>query len=202
MSRRQTQLGNEKVNFEKLSALLMDDNPYSLDVLAMVCSAFGLRNISKVSSVDKAKAALQHQGFDILLADSDMGHEDGFQVVEWLRREGPENNRWIPCIMLSGHTRRSAVFRSRDCGSHFVIAKPVTPRILLQRLVWLARDQRPFVESATYCGPDRRFQSLGPPLSVPERRSHDPSSEVDAATEPSMNSDQIKSIMKPDEVML
>ena len=202
MAKRQTLLGSETVNFAKLSALLMDDNSYSLDVLAIVCLAFGLGDVTKVSSVEGARTALQRQRFDILLADTDMGHEDGFQVVEWLRRKAPEDNRWIPCIMLSGHTRRSAVFDSRDCGSHFVVAKPVTPTILLQRLVWLGRDDRAFVESETYCGPDRRFQRLGPPIGTKGRRSDDAPPKVSPTTDPDIHQHPIIERESSTEVMI
>ena len=51
-----------------------------------------------------------------------------------------------------------------------MIAKPISPKVLLDRLFWLARDKRDFIEADTYVGPDRRFKHLGPPAGSVERR--------------------------------
>ena len=69
--------------------------------------------------------------------------------------------RTTAVILLAGHTLQSNVMRGRDCGANFVIAKPITPKILYDRVVWLAKDARAFVESPSYVGPDRRFQKIG-----------------------------------------
>ena len=103
--------------------------------------------------------------------------------MRWLRRKGPEINRFIPIIALSGHTRRSQVLEARDCGVQAVIAKPLVPKVLLERAFWLARDKRHFIECDTYVGPDRRLHDLGPPEGVPGRRGEDAPSTIEPDSE-------------------
>ncbi len=42
-----------------------------------------------------------------------------------------------------------------------IITKPLSPKGLYDRLVWVAFDTRAFVESKTYYRPDRRFKIEG-----------------------------------------
>jgi DNA-binding response OmpR family regulator len=60
--------------------------------------------------------------------------------------------------------------RARDAGANFVLTKPIAPNLLLQRIMWIGRDARPFVELESYVGPDRRFSLDGPPDGAPDRR--------------------------------
>jgi DNA-binding response OmpR family regulator len=72
--------------------------------------------------------------------------------------------------MVAGHTKASKVKKARDCGANVIIARPFSPSTLLDRIVWIARDPRPFLEAADYAGPDRRFHDEGPPKATGERR--------------------------------
>jgi DNA-binding response OmpR family regulator len=90
-----------------------------------------------------------------------------------VRRHADEANRFVPAIIVTGHTRISQVARARDCGAHFIIAKPITPKIILERIFWVGRETRMFIESDTYCGLDRRFKTEGPPAGMRGRRSED-----------------------------
>jgi DNA-binding response OmpR family regulator len=65
--------------------------------------------------------------------------------------------------MIAAHIRLSRVTEARDCGANFVITKPFSSATLLERIVWVARDERPFLEVGDYFGPDRRFRTVGPP---------------------------------------
>jgi hypothetical protein len=66
-------------------------------------------------------------------------------------------------MMIQGHTPVDLIQKARDCGANFVVAKPITPRLLLERILWVAQEARPYIELDGYVGPDRRFHNLGPP---------------------------------------
>ncbi|MDP3384434.1 MAG: response regulator, partial [Phenylobacterium sp.] len=122
--------------------------------------------------------------------------------VRWLRREGPEEARFAPVIMLTGHAARSTIESSRDCGANFIVSKPFTPEVLLQRIYWVAKDERSMVRSDSYVGPDRRFRNVGPPLGVKGRRKDDLSAHVGIAKDPNMDQDEIDNLLKPQRAAL
>jgi CheY-like chemotaxis protein len=159
----------DKVNLEKVCVLIVDNNQQSLDIIAQVVMGFGVRNITRAQTVKDAKAEILKGPLDFLLCDAQLPDEDGYSFLRWVRREAPEPNRFIPAVVITGHTRISQVMKARDCGAHFTVAKPVTPSVLLQRIFWVSKDERMFVECEAYVGPDRRFRHLGPPPGIAGR---------------------------------
>jgi len=192
----------DKLNLEKLNFLVVDDNIQSLDIIGQALVGYGVRNIFKCQTADDARDVIGRTTVDCLIADAQMPGEDGYSLVRWVRRDASEPNRFMPIIICSGHTKMSQIMYARDCGAHFMVAKPITPKILLERIFWVAKDDRAFVESESYVGPDRRFKRLGPPYGIDGRRKEDPKGALGAAVEPNLSQDEIDSFMKPAKVAL
>lgn len=191
-----------RVNLEHSSVLLIDDNPKSLDMLSSIFHGFGVKEQIKCESAVAATEILRRRMVDLILVDCSMPEMDGYDFVRWLRRETPPPLRYTPVIMLTGHAAQSKVHKSRDCGASFVVAKPLTPAVLLKRTLWLAGDEREFVESAGYVGPDRRVRNFGPPLGHHGRRAGDLSTHVGLAKEPNLDQADIDMLLKPQRVAL
>lgn len=192
----------DRINLERISFLLVDDNVTSLDITGGVVQGFGVRSITKCQSVQEAKDVVRRGPIDFIIADAQLPVENGYSFLEWVRRECEEPNRFVPAIILTGHTRMADVVRARDCGAHFIVTKPLTPKVLLDRIFWVARDERIFIDCDTYVGPDRRFKRLGPPIGTSGRRADDLSGRVGAAKEPNLSQDEINDLMKPAKVQL
>lgn len=191
-----------RINLAHAAVLLVDDNPQALDILSSIVQSFGVREQVKCGSALVAVEVIRKRPVDLVLIDCAMPEMDGFDFVRWLRREGGEHAAYTPVIMLTGHAAQSSVQKSRDCGASFIIAKPLTPRVLLQRILWLSRDEREFIESEAYVGPDRRVRNFGPPLGLAGRRKGDLSTHVGLAQEDNMDQSAIDMMMKPMRVSL
>ncbi len=191
-----------QIDLSRSRVLLLDDNRAHLDMLGGVLNGFDLRKQNKCESVEAAKDALYGAQFDLVMVEAAMSGEDGFEFIRWLRRTGPDNNRAVPVLAVTGATHENEVAMARDCGANFVVAKPVTPIVLLQRIIWLGRDARMFVEAETYVGPDRRFKAFGPPPGIRGRRRGDLNAEIGFASEPNMSQNEIDMLIKPARVML
>jgi len=191
-----------RMNLARSNVLLIDDNPQALEVLASIFRGFGVLRQVKCGSAAEAQTILRSREIDLIVCDTVMPDMDGYDFVRWLRREGPEEARFTPVIMLTGHAARSTVESSRDCGANFIVSKPFTPEVLLQRIYWVAKDERAMVRSDTYVGPDRRFRNIGPPLGVKGRRKDDLSTHVGAAKDPNMDQDEIDMLLKPQRAAL
>lgn len=191
-----------RINLQHSSVLLVDDNPKSLDMLSSIFHGFGIKEQIKCESAVAAVELLRRRMVDLILVDCSMPEMDGYDLTRWLRREAPPPVRYTPVIMLTGHAAQSSVQKSRDCGASFVVAKPLTPAVLLKRILWLGGDERPFVESAGYVGPDRRVRNYGPPVGQAGRREGDLSGHVGAASEPNLDQADIDMLLKPQRVSL
>jgi hypothetical protein len=73
---------------------------------------------------------------------------------------------------------------------------------MLERLNWVARDDRVFIECGAYCGPDRRIKREGPPPGIEGRRADDLPLEIGEDSGDSMSQSEINALMKPSKVVL
>ena len=162
-----------RINLEKVDVLLVDDSLPSLNLMAQVLLGFGIKNLTRAESAKAAQAMLRERTFDLVISATNMAGVDGYELVKWQRRGALEANRYLPVILVSGHTPPSQVFKGRDAGANFTIAKPITPKVVLERILWAAKEDRQFIECETYLGPDRRFKNDGPPNGAKGRRRED-----------------------------
>ena len=189
---------SQHINLEKARALIVDDNPQSLDILVGVLTSFGLRNITRKSTGKEAQEELEFRPADLILTNAQLPELDGYDLIRWLRREGDEANRQTPAIIVTAHTRRAHVEKARDCGANFIITKPISPAVMLERILWVARGDRLFIECDSYVGPDRRWRNAGPPVEFPDgRRRDDKSIELGEAGGQNMSQDELDALIKP-----
>ena len=158
-------------NFAGAVTMVIDDSPFALELTAQAVLGFGIKVRHACSSAAEAIGVLRDHPVDLILVDCEMPGMSGYEFVRWLRRSGLEPNAFAPVIMTAAHVRRSKVSEARDCGANFLITKPFSAGVLLERIVWVARDARPFLEVGDYFGPDRRFRSE--PWEGLERRSEE-----------------------------
>ncbi len=151
------------INLTGAVTMVVDDSAFALDLTSQALMGFGIRTRHACLGAAEAMEILKEQNIDLLVVDCEMPGIDGFELVRWLRRSGLEPNAFVPVIMTAAHIRRPRVSEARDCGASFIITKPFSATTLLERIVWVARDGRPFLEVGDYFGPDRRFRSTPPP---------------------------------------
>ncbi len=162
-----------RVNLERAVTLLLDDNPEGISILVQIVTAFGIKSLHRCTSIEAAQEVAGQYELDLIVANANMRDSSGYDFVSWLRRVNLEPNSFTPAIILTGHTQVSNVRKARDCGANFIVAKPVSPSVLLERILWVARESRPFVACDTYVGPDRRYKDMGPPEGMEGRRRED-----------------------------
>lgn len=157
------------LNLQSLRFLVADGNSYFQSVLYGILHAVGAQHIAVAGTGDDALARSRAEVTDLLICDWNLPQLDGFALVKRIREDNHNPNRHTPVIVLTGHAQARNVQRARDCGANLVLAKPISPKMIYDRLLWIAEDPRSFVLSSGYIGPDRRFKE-GPPLGEAERR--------------------------------
>lgn len=193
-----------RINLKEALILLVEANTQGMEILTQILMGFGANRFLKASNFEEARRLLEGTPVDLVICESGAmreGSSDGYDFVSWLRRSKLEPNAFVPVIVASAHTSLRSVTRGRDCGAHFIVKKPLVPGVLMDRIVWIARENRNFVECRAYAGPDRRFKNEGPPEAV-GRRSTDLSPELGLAQAPNMSQDEIDNLMQPQRAAL
>ncbi|CAN5315796.1 hypothetical protein BH09PSE1_BH09PSE1_00990 [soil metagenome] len=149
-------------NFNDACTMVVDDSAFGLELTAEALRGFGVQVRYACSNAGEAIDILKDHPVDLLFIDTEMPGMDGHELVRWLRNSDLEPNAFVPIIMTAGHVRKSRVAAVRDCGANFLVTKPFSAASLLQRLIWVARDNRPFLQVGDYKGPDRRHRDSTP----------------------------------------
>lgn len=162
-----------RFNLSDAQVMILDGNSLGMQVLVQILTGFGARNLFRAHSLPEAREFLDHHTLDLMVVDTLGPDGKGYDFVHWLRRSGLQPNCFAPVLMTAAHTPAADVVRARDCGAHFILAKPLTPLNVLERIIWIAREGRQFLECEGYVGPDRRFRSEDLPAGRTGRRRSD-----------------------------
>jgi len=159
-----------RLNLARTKIMVVDDSQQAMDILSQILLGFCVEKTIKCAAVDEATAALINEKVDLVIVDDRMAEKGGFDLIAWIRRDPKALNYTAPVMLATGNPTRAATLRARDTGANYVIAKPLTPGVLLSRMHSIARTPREFITSDNYRGPDRRVRNLPLPEGVEERR--------------------------------
>lgn len=115
-----------------MKVLLIDDHPLILSALQTVIESMG--DDVQVIGADSAAAARdtlkQHNDFDLVLLDLQLGDASGFDVLDEFRAAYPA----LPVVVISASDRTSDVIRSIDQGAMGFVPKRTSTELLSQAL--------------------------------------------------------------------
>lgn len=191
-----------RLDLRAAHVLVADSTPLGLDIIAQILQGFGVAQVQRAGDPEQFRHWLNKKAFDLIIVDSSLGQDEGFHLIRELRVSGPEVNRTAPVVAITGFTPRSLVLLARDCGANFVVVKPLSAAIILERIIWLGRHDRLFVECPSYTGPDRRFRNAGIPAGVTGRRQGDLSPKLGEVAGENLTQDEIDSVLRPQRLEL
>ena len=160
------------VGLEALRVLVADDNQHMRAILVVMLNSFGIKAIREVKDGSDAMEALRRWPADLAVVDFQMEPVDGEAFTRNVRTAPDTPNPYLPIIMLTGHSEMSRVTEARDAGVNEFIVKPLTAKVLVDRINACIYRQRPFIRCETYFGPDRRRKD-DPYFAGPYRREAD-----------------------------
>jgi DNA-binding response OmpR family regulator len=169
-----------RFDLSKASILLLEPNPMGMSILVQIVTGLGAKHLHRCGSVEEARQVALHFETHLMIVDGLSETGEGYDFVRWLRREAGELNLYTPVLLTSAHTRLTDVAKARDCGGHFIVAKPIAPIVMLERIIFISKEGRGFLFSDSYVGPDRRIHDNGPPPNRPGRRREDQLRNVEA----------------------
>lgn len=111
--------------------LLIDDEPYLVELMAVRLKSKGFESVTAVSGREGLEKAKREKP-DLILLDILMPDMDGYQVLRCLREE--EGTREIPVIMLTVKKWSEDIQRAIAGGAVDYIVKPFEPTILLKKI--------------------------------------------------------------------
>ncbi len=121
----------------KTRVLVVDDNQNMRKLVATILEGCGIKNVQTCSTAMEAFTELITFPADLIICDWNMAPVDGVTFIRMVRTSGDSPNKNVPIIMLTGHPERELVIEARDAGADAFLAKPISPKALLDRVLAL-----------------------------------------------------------------
>lgn len=160
------------VSLSDIHVLVVDDTAQMRFLVRCLLRAGGISRVTEAETGAQAFDAMHAGTVDLIIVDWKMAPVDGLTFTNMVRRNRDSPNPFVPILMLTAHTEESRVTAARDAGVSGFIRKPISARLLFDRVAGVLSDTRMFVRTATFFGPDRRF-GQAPHYAGPFRRETD-----------------------------
>jgi two-component system, chemotaxis family, chemotaxis protein CheY len=157
------------IDYASLRFLVVDDNTNMRRIIRMLLAGLGARTILEAEDGASALELFRDHMPDIVITDWVMPVLDGLDLVRMLRNEKESANPFVPIIIVTAYTDRTRVLQARDAGVTEFVAKPVSAKVLHERISAIVLRPRDFIRTKTFFGPDRRRFTM-PNFSGDERR--------------------------------
>jgi two-component system chemotaxis response regulator CheY len=153
----------------ELCILIVDHSQEMRQLIRDMLSRMGIRRIHESRGIEGASQILDENRVHVVLVDWDLEPMSGLEVVRLLRDKEQSPNPFVPIIMLTGVADKDRVLSSRDAGVNEFLLKPLSSKMLADRINAAVNGTRAFVEGSEYFGPDRRRKDH-PGYKGPDRR--------------------------------
>jgi CheY-like chemotaxis protein len=119
-----------------LRILVVDDDRDALRWMRQILTG-ACAEVEAAHDVGQALASVQQFAPGVLVSDIAMPHQDGFDLVKYLRRSGYDAQR-LPAIALTAFASADDKRRALDAGFQTFLSKPIDPAELIGAVAKLA----------------------------------------------------------------
>jgi two-component system, OmpR family, response regulator VanR len=112
---------NTKLILKNLNLLFVDDNHHINTEIESIFSPM-FKNITLAKNSNEALAFFKQKPIDIVITDIEMPGDNGFLLIEAIRKSDPE----IPIIILSAHSSKQHLMRAVNLCIDGYITKPLS----------------------------------------------------------------------------
>ena len=150
--------------FQGAKVLVVDDEFYSRKVIRTLLISMGVTKIFDADNGARGLEAIRIVRPDVVLVDWEMPNMDGAAFAKAVRNPAEFPHPNVPIIMLTGHSERWRVEEAMRLGVNEYLLKPVSGKMLSDRLASTLSKPRSIVKVGNYYGPEPRAASSYKPV--------------------------------------
>lgn len=113
----------------KKKILVVDDEPFNLDILTEYLSEAGYEVISAEDGLVALKRLQEHPDVDLVVLDRMMPHMDGIEVLKTIKSD--DKLKHIPVIMQTAAAQSKQILEGIEAGVYYYLTKPYEDTLLL-----------------------------------------------------------------------
>jgi CheY-like chemotaxis protein len=135
--RASSDIGSGLVELEGVRVLVVDDEPDTRELMGLILEEHHAE-VQTAGSAAEALAVLARCRPMVLVSDIGMPGEDGYALIQKVRRLPPEQGGAVPALALTAFVRAEDRTRAILEGYQLHLAKPVEPWVLASHVASLA----------------------------------------------------------------
>lgn len=123
---------------EDMRVLVADDSALSRNFVRRSLNAIGIHQVVEAEDGAEALQCLESERFDLVIADYNMPHIDGLELVEQIRQHSDQPSP--PVMMITSEQNRSRLAAIQSAGVSAICNKPLEYELLKQLVRQLVAD--------------------------------------------------------------
>ena len=139
--------------------VIFDDDAFTAKLLESVLLNFDVGKVSIMQNADEIRLYLTNHHVDCVMMEWFGWEHPSLELLKYIRTSGKVVNSTMPVIMCTGYTDYNHIVRARDAGANEVVAKPISPKHVFEKLYNAMFKVREFIADDAFTGPDRRRHS-------------------------------------------
>ena len=149
-----------EVKFDDIRLFLCDPRVQVRSSVRMALNDAGMKNGNIWEGGDLeaiTDSVSDPNGPDIVICDVTENTDDACQIFSAIRHNELGTNPFICIIGVAWSPKQALVNKVMGSGADVLVAAPISPSLILDRIEALVHSRKPFVVTSDYIGPDRRF---------------------------------------------
>ena len=140
--------------------MLADSRAHIRATLKTALTHAGLENVDQTGNIDMIAESLnQGLGPDLLICDMELKNGEACDLVQSIRQNEIGKNPFLCILGITWNPTETEVQKVIDSGVDLLVAAPMSPKQILNRVEALVHARMPFVATSDYVGPDRRKEN-------------------------------------------
>jgi len=156
-----------EIAFENVAVVHYDPSMRMRTLMRGMLLTTGFREIRECRNIDDIAKTLRAGAVDLLLVDIDNDTDEICKLVRDIREGVIGQDPYVVIMAMTWNPEQVMIKRTLQAGTDDLIAKPISPKVLIDRTNNLVRNRRDFVVTTTYIGPDRRSPERATPGDLP-----------------------------------
>lgn len=140
---------------QDIKILYGEPRPSLANLLRACLKREGFSDIVSFTTFQPLLKAMREFDPDILIVDAEMPGGDSLELVRDVREGRIGQNPFLPTIMTAWNPSLAFAAAVSDSGCDDLLAKPISPDQILERIGALVHQRKPFIVTSDYIGPER-----------------------------------------------
>lgn len=122
------------VALDALRIGVVDDSAYFRRLVRAMLVGYGIKQIEEGGTAGEALELVHRWNPDVLLVDWNLGEPGGLVVLDRIRADRDDRIATSAVIVVSAHSDKRHVLKAAKSGANDFIVKPLSARLLYERL--------------------------------------------------------------------